>query len=204
VIRVSDYPSLSVRVWRARPWNTNPLMRATDRFEAVVRILAAVAVLLAVPVAGAAGTAGYRAAAVRISSDNAAKSVVTAMITGEPKRAVVLSARAEVTEYHFQAPVRWNQDGRSGTATVEVSAAAKRGDEIPVWLNPDGSQTGPPQRSSVASGKGIGAGLAVLVEIWAGALAVVVVTAWALDGRRRAHWEREWRQVAQQTGKDRR
>lgn len=204
VIRVSQYPSLSVRIWRTRPWNTNPLMRASDRFEALVRILAAAAVLVAIPIAGAAGTAGYTAAAARISSENAAKVAVKGTISGEVKQTAVVSVRSEMTESHAEAPVHWNQDGRSGTATIEVPAMATRGDEVTVWLAPDGTTTGPPQRSGVAAGNGIGVGLAILVEIWGAVLALVAFIAWALGARRRAGWEREWRQIGWQTGSDRR
>ncbi|MEV2226106.1 hypothetical protein AB0E01_40510 [Nocardia vinacea] len=200
---MSEYPSLWVGVWWARPWNTNPLMRGSDRFEALVRMLAAVAILVAVPVAAAAGTADYVAAAARISSDNAAKIVVAGTITGDPKPVVVVAARGEVTGDHAEAPVRWNQDGRSGTATVDVPAGTSRGDEVPVWLAPDGSTTSPPKRSDAAAGQGVGAALTVLIEMWGATLALVVVLAWALDVRRRARWAREWQQIGQQFGRDR-
>lgn len=55
MIRLSAYPSLSIRIWRARPWNANPLMRVTDRFESLIRVLAVVVILVAVPTAAAAG-----------------------------------------------------------------------------------------------------------------------------------------------------
>ncbi|WP_433715856.1 Rv1733c family protein [Nocardia sp. CA-084685] len=201
---MSQYPSLSVRIWRTRPWNTNPLMRASDRFEALVRMLAAAAMLVAIPIAGAAGTAGYTAAAARISSDNSAKVAVTGAISGDLKRTAVVSARSEMTETHAEAPVRWNQNGRSGTATIEVPDTATLGDEVTVWLAPDSSPTGPPQQSSVAVGNAIGVGLAVLIEIWGAVLALVAFIAWMLGARRRADWEREWRQIGWQTGSDRR
>lgn len=201
---MSQYPSLSVRIWRTRPWNTNPLMRASDRFEALVRMLAVAAMLVAIPIAGAAGTAGYTAAAARISSDNSAKVAVTGTISGEAKHTATVSARSEVTESHSEAPVRWNQDGRSGTATIQVPDTATRGDEVTVWLAPDGTPTGPPQRSRVAVGNGIEVGLAVLVAIWGAVLALVALIIWTLGARRRAGWEREWRQTGWQTGSDRR
>ncbi|WP_433733897.1 Rv1733c family protein [Nocardia sp. CA-129566] len=201
---MAQYPSLSVRIWRTRPWNTNPLMRASDRFEALVRMLAVAAMLVAIPIAGAVGTAGYTAAAARIIADNSAKVAVTGTISGEVKHTAIVSARSEMTESHAEAPVRWNQDGRSGTATIEAPDTATRGDKVTVWLAPDGTPTRPPQRSSVAVGNGIEVGLAVLVEIWGAVLALVALIMWALGARRRAGWEREWRQTGWQTGSDRR
>ncbi|MEU0506105.1 hypothetical protein [Nocardia sp. NPDC005998] len=201
---MSRYPSLSVRIWRTRPWNTSPLMRASDRIEALVWILAAAAMLVAIPIAGAVGTAGYTAAAARISSDNSAKVAVTGTISGESKHTATVSARSAMTDSHSEAPVRWNQDGRSGTATITVPDTASRGDAVTVWLAPDGTPTGPPERSGVAVGNGIEVGLAVLLEIWGAVLALVALIMWALGARRRAGWEREWRETGWQTGSDRR
>lgn len=196
------YPSPVVRMWRARPWNSNPLMRGSDRFEALVRMLAAAVLLLAIPIAGAVGTAGYTAAAARIGADNSTKVVVTAAVTGKSERTSTTMARAEVSAEHFTAPVSWHQDGHSGTATVEVPAQTNPGDEVSVWLAADGNPTGPPQGPGVAVGAGVGAALAVLAGVCGGALVLVAVAAWILGGRRNARWELEWRQFGQRAGGD--
>ncbi|MFD6463900.1 hypothetical protein ACFWFG_38600, partial [Streptomyces roseolus] len=59
VIQMPKQPRPAARMWQLRPWNSNPLMRGSDRCETLVRMLAALAVLVAVPLAGAAGTASY-------------------------------------------------------------------------------------------------------------------------------------------------
>ncbi|WP_433714122.1 Rv1733c family protein [Nocardia sp. CA-084685] len=194
-------PTWPVRSWRMQPWNPSPLMRVSDRVEGFVRILAVLVLLIAVPTAAAAGTAAYSSASERIRGENATKVVVTGTIVGTPVRvsAPVADRNATVRD-QFEAQVSWTHDGKSGTATVGVPDAAERGQPAPVWLDPDGKPTAPPEQSSAAAVHGIGVGIAVLLEIWCGALAVVGFTIWALNHRRHIRLDREWRQFSHSTG----
>ncbi|MFI6368071.1 hypothetical protein ACIBG0_35645 [Nocardia sp. NPDC050630] len=194
-------PTWPVRSWRMQPWNPSPLMRVSDRVEGFVRILAVLVLLIAVPTGAAAGTAAYSSASERIRAENATKVVVTGTIIGTPVRvsAPVADRNATVRD-QFEAQVSWTHDGKSGTATVGVPDAAERGQPAPVWLDPDGKPTTPPEQSSAAAVHGIGVGIAVLLEIWCGALAVVLFTIWALNHRRHIRLDREWRQFSHPTG----
>ncbi|WP_194814206.1 hypothetical protein [Nocardia sp. XZ_19_385] len=193
-------PRSAVRIWQLRPWNTSPLMRASDRWEALVWILAVIAVLAAVPMAGAIGTASYTAAAARIDAENAAKVAVTATLTEEPQQVAAAMNRNTATLDIYTAPVRWTWQDRSGTATVNVPGGAAPGDQVRVWLGPDGNPAPGPLPSSAAATEGIGVALTVLSAIWGSALAGVCVTAWLLSTRRAAHWEREWLEIDHRIG----
>lgn len=48
-----------IRWWRLRPWSRNHLMRASDRFEAIIVVLAAAVVLLLIPIAATFGAATH-------------------------------------------------------------------------------------------------------------------------------------------------
>lgn len=198
---MSESPAWPVRIWRMQPWNLSPLMRASDRVEGFVRILAVLVLLIAVPAAAAAGTAAYSSASERIHAENAAKVVVTGTIVGTPTRiAAPIADHNTAVRDRFEAQVSWTHDGKSGTATIGVPDAAVPGQLAPVWLGSDGKPTAPPERSSAAAVHGVGVGVAVLLEIWCVAVAVVWSSSWALNHRRHLCLDREWRQFSHPTG----
>ncbi|WP_433520210.1 Rv1733c family protein [Nocardia pseudovaccinii] len=198
---MSEYPSVSTRLWRRRPWRTSSLMRASDRVEALVWLFAIIVMLVAVPVAGAAGTAGYTAAASRIRVENATKVAVPATITTKPERIVTVDAYGSTTE-RFDATVRWDQNGRSGTTTTEVPDKSATGDEVRVWLDRGGNVTTPPVRAINAASSGIGIGLTILVTVWSCAVLLGYGTGGLLRAGRYAALDREWRGMSRPVGQD--
>ncbi|MGY4099977.1 Rv1733c family protein [Nocardia sp. R16R-3T] len=198
---MSQSPTWPVRIWRMQPWSTSPLMRGSDRLEGFVRILAVLVLLIAVPTAAAAGTVAYSSASERIRTENASKVVVTGTIIGTPARvAAPVADRNATVRDQFEAQVSWTHDGKSGTTTVVVPDGAQRGQPAPVWFGPGGQPSTPPQRSGAAAVHGIGVGVAVLLEIWCGAAAVVWCTAQGLNHRRHLRLDQEWRQFSHPTG----
>ncbi|MEV5646701.1 hypothetical protein AB0L57_00490 [Nocardia sp. NPDC052254] len=189
----AGYPSLPVRAWRRGPWTANPLMRVSDRIEAIVGILAVLVLLAAVPVSAAIGTAHYTDAADRIRAADAAKTQVSATVVDDPIRSATIGM--EVSAQRTDATVRWVHDGHAGTATAPVPDSAHRGEQTTVWLRPDGHLTEPPLPADTAAVRGIGAAVVAFVEIGAGTAALVVATMWLCEIRRRAVLAREWRMV---------
>ncbi|WP_051133655.1 Rv1733c family protein [Nocardia paucivorans] len=194
------YPSLPVRLWR-RPWSTNPLMRGSDRLESAVWLVAVLVMSAVIPLAGAAGTAEYTSAAERIRAENATKSAVTAVVLAEPRRITDAEAEQAVIA-RFEAPVRWVHEGREHTAAVEVSAAAKPGDRLPIWIGGDAALTTPPQPSAAAVFSAAAVAVGLLIEVWIGAMALAWFAGALLNVRRRRRWDREWRLIAGPMGKE--
>ncbi|MEV6557526.1 hypothetical protein AB0M22_17540 [Nocardia sp. NPDC051756] len=133
------------------------------------------------------GTEDYAATSMRIRSENATKSIVTATITGDPQR-IDHSRRRE-------ARVRWVGPTGSGTAVVAVPVKSVRGDEISVWLGPGGDPTAAPEKLDAAVMEGVGAALAVLLITAAGAVGLIGTVGWVLLRRRGADWEKQWLRV---------
>ncbi|MBF6239298.1 hypothetical protein IU474_19820 [Nocardia otitidiscaviarum] len=198
VVQVSA--NLPVRLWRVQPWNPNPLMRASDRWEALIWLVAVLAALVAVPLAGAIGTTAYTGAAARIAAEDAGKTRVTATVVGMPDD--VTGAGGGVRVERFPATVRWDADGRTGEADVNLSTPAVAGADAEVWLGVDGTPTAPPAKPGSAAAEGVGTGLAILVETWCAAAALVWVTHAALTARRNARWDQEWRTMNHSIGRD--
>ncbi|MFE9324986.1 hypothetical protein ACIHDR_19130 [Nocardia sp. NPDC052278] len=173
------------RLWWLRPWSPNPLLRPSDRIEAALRLLVALAVVAAIPVAGALGTTAYTDATARIRTEDAAKSAVSAMITDEPER---------TPSHLLEARVRWTHDGRPGTATMRVPIHAAPGDHVRVWLGSDGTPTAAPRRPGAAVLTGIGVGVVVLNGTWVIAWLLMQGALWLLGRRQGVGWDRQWRQ----------
>ncbi len=199
VIAVSEYPSLPVRLWRRGPWRSSALMRTSDRIQGLVGICAAVAVLFAVPVACAAGTAGYSAAAARVEAESATKVELTATVVSEPDR-ILSASRYPTAELGFEARVRWIRNGHDRTAVTGVPAGSRIGAEVPIWLSADGEPTTAPPGSDTAISSGVGIGLMLLSAVWGAALTLVWVTGRLLDAHRAGSWAREWNQICRQNG----
>ncbi|MFI6871773.1 hypothetical protein [Nocardia sp. NPDC050406] len=192
--------NLPLRLWRVQPWNPNPLMRASDRWESLVWLLAVLAALVAIPIAGAVGTASYTGAAARIAAADADKTRVTATVTGAPE--TVVSAHNGVRLERFPATVRFEHDGRTETVDVDLATPAVAGSTTQLWITADGKPTTPPARAGTAAAEGVGTGLAILVETWCAAAALVWITHALLTSRRNAKWDREWRGMNSHIGRD--
>lgn len=190
-----------MRLWRVRPWNPSPLMRVSDRFEVVVRALAVVAVAVAVPVSGAIGTVSYTGAMARIAAQDAGKEHVDATLTGDVQR-VPAADRYGAHQDRYQGPASWNHDGHTMTGTIDAPGPQTAGSTVTLWIGKDGNPTIAPAKPGAAAAEGIGTGLAVLVESWCATAASVWITSTALDARRNARWEREWKALNRPIGKD--
>ncbi|WP_306358462.1 MULTISPECIES: hypothetical protein [unclassified Nocardia] len=184
---MSGYPSLSVRLWRMRPWNASPLMPASLRFETVAIATLLALCLLVVPIAGAVGTEAYSRTNTRILSDNATKTLVTATITDDPTH--------QKSERRFLASVSWNDDGHEHTRTAPVPYDTGRGDEVPVWIGADGTPVDPPLRTGDALLDGIGAGMVALFSVWSTAGLLIWATRAAIDHRRDTAWTVAWHRL---------
>lgn len=194
---MSHNSALAWRVWRLRPWNSNPLMRASDRWEALLRLLAVALMLLAVPVAAAVGTATYTSSGERISAENAAKTEVLATVLTEPKQTV---AAGPAQAAHFEAQIQWKRDGDVGKGTIEVRRDTKVGSTVQTWLGPDGLPGNPPQAPGSAVINGIGTGIALLVGVGFALLALLWCVARLLERLHSVRWETELRGLGRPIG----
>jgi hypothetical protein len=182
----------AVRVVRGLWPDRNPLRRTIDRAEAVVVAGLAVAFLAGVPLAAvAAGHYAYDHASRTAAVQRAAwRQVPARLLTTVP-----------TSGYGDQAtvPGRWTApDGRRRTGMVPAPADAAAGGTVMVWVDEAGRLTGPPLQPSLVPGQ------AMLAAIFAALVfAIIVVCAGllahtALDRRRLAAWDAQWRATGPQ------
>ena len=115
-----------------RLFGRNPLIRISDRIEALALVLVVVVSLLALPIGAAVGTAVYDSRSRLYAEQAQAKTQVTATVIDSPARGDTITVRA-----------RWFAAGAEHTGAVKAQPTAKPGDVIEIWVNKDGSHVGP-------------------------------------------------------------
>ncbi|MVU78378.1 hypothetical protein GPX89_14130 [Nocardia sp. ET3-3] len=189
--------SLALRIWRLRPWSMNPLMRGSDRCEALLRTLVMVGLLLMVPISGAIGSTTYTRSAAQIQADHASKVQISATAVAD---ATQLPSSGPYRDSGYRASVRWVRGGVDSTAIVDVDKNVKAGAVVPIWVGTDGKPTRAPAGADTAALDGIGIGLMVLLLSGTCAIALLWAMEVLLSGVRNLQWEIEWRRVSRPIG----
>ncbi|MCA2242315.1 hypothetical protein JF781_08080 [Mycobacterium sp. WUMAC-067] len=168
----------------SRLFGRNPLIRASDRLEALTLVLAVAISLVAVPIGAAVGTAVHESSS-RVHAEQAqAHRQVTATSTGDshPRRAL---DSPTVT-----VPARWSVDGTEHSGDVTAPLNVKPGDKIEIWVDGSGAPVRPPVRTAVDEGVAFAAATWSTVSLLAVGLFGVVRI--ALDRSRYARWQRDF------------
>jgi hypothetical protein len=177
------------RFLRGRLPDRNPLRRPSDRVEALVLALLAIAFLVGAPLAAVAGSSWAHNVAHRIEvAQQASWTQVNAVtLANAPGQGTANGLDAQVL-------ARWTApDGKVAKAQVPVPPGTPAGTTVQVWTTRDGQLTVAPLQDSQVQGDtlfgGIGGALAVTVAV---TLTWVVVRR-VLDHRRMAALDAEWR-----------
>ncbi|GAA2791179.1 Rv1733c family protein [Mycolicibacterium pallens] len=143
----------------------NPLVRGTDRIEALVLTLAIVLSLLAVPLTGAVGTAVYDSRRDVYAQQAHTRHITTATITDDTA-AQYISRTGDAT---MQA--RWSAFGSEHRGAVTAPNASKSGDHIAIWVDVTGALADKPTPTSRAALDAVTAAVA----LWAGVAAAAAI-----------------------------
>jgi hypothetical protein len=175
---------LDPRQWRiARVFSTNPLVRRTDRIEALAVVLAVMISLLALPVAAVAATTVYQAQHRMYAEQARARHPVTVTTIEIPKATDGAAARAARATGSAAVP--------AGGGFVPMGGTARTVDPGQIWVDDHGNRVSPPTPLSRAQFDAV----SVAVSIAAGS---IVVTTWLVAATRRrldrvrdTQWNRE-------------
>ena len=163
----------------------NPLVRPSDRIEAVVLVAAVMLTVLVLPIAGAVGTNHYEQRSRVYAEEAQARHQVLATATGDGQ--IVPQLRS----LSFAAEATWSEAGKTQRALVPWNGRAKVGDQQTIWVDNQGGYAGPPGSSSRATGEAVVVALAVWLGVAEASAASVYLIRRRLNHRRYAQWERE-------------
>jgi H+/gluconate symporter-like permease len=179
------------RFVRGRRLDRNPLRRPSDRAESAVLAALVIAFIVAAPFAALACGAWGHAIAHRVqATQQASRYQVPAVVLQVPQASQAAGDAALAPE----AEARWTApDGKVVTVEVPAPLATAVGTVMRVWVTRDGQLTDAPLQDTQVAGQ---ADLAATFGVVALAVTLTVtgvLARRALDKRRMAAWDADWR-----------
>ena len=171
--------------WWLRAFSRNPLVRRSDRIEALVYVFAVLLAVVAMPIAGTIGTIVHEERTRLHAEEAQTKHQVVAVATEEGQVVV------EEKGIAFNAEATWDDAGTIHRGIVAWPNQAKVGDGHKIWVNAQGELVGPPYSAGQADSDAIVVALAVWIGLAEAAAAVAYLVRRLLDHWRYAQWERE-------------
>ncbi|HTQ15831.1 hypothetical protein [Mycobacterium sp.] len=168
----------------------NPLLRRSDRVEALVAVVAFVVSLVAIPVAGVVGAIAYGAREGRYAQQARERHIVMATVTG---------IRVDGSDVSVVA--KWPVAAGERVGSVHPRTEAKVGERIGVWIDKSGNTVVPPTPTWHAVGDAIGTVMVTMLIVSLGMTSLVAGVRSRLDRTRDAQWERALRCLHEDEGR---
>ncbi|MGB3484263.1 MAG: hypothetical protein WBB07_18860 [Mycobacterium sp.] len=168
-----------------RALGRNPVIRVSDRLEALTALAVLVLAVVAVPLAVEAGQQVYEARKQTAQHEALTRHSVDAeVLTGSTGLSTDFDGTAFVR-------VQWREQTGVRTAQVITPGVLKTGDRITVWLDQSGKVVGAPSTESDATVSAVAAGAVVWTAVLAGSVIFAFAARRGLDRSRARLWERE-------------
>jgi hypothetical protein len=185
-------PDVIRRRWVVRVLRPNPLVRTSDRLEALAVVAVFVIALIAVPVVVAVGQAVQSSRMSVIAEQQHTRREHQAVAVADS----VSTPTGRGTTPRIRVTAQWPEGTYTRTQTVAYPRAVKAGTQLTIWLDRDGRVVDAPQSPSAAyQDARCRAGL-----LWLGIVSSATMGAvgfrYLLDRRRAVGWERELRLLA--------
>lgn len=170
--------------WLLRALSRNPLVRASDRTEALAVLMVFVVAVLAIPYASQAGDDVYDAR-MRIIDEQ--------LRTRHSVEAVVVGTTVTAGRYNRPGPVRaeWREGTQVRSAMVSNATVVSPGAAVSVWLDSAGNVVAAPETPQVARSVAAARAWTLWIGITAAAVLILFASRRILDRRRAQCWERE-------------
>lgn len=162
----------------------DPLVRATDRIEALVFVLAVVVSLLAIPITAAIGTAVYDSRH-NYAEQAHTRHTVAATVTDVPASQQLL--RTDTTTVS----ARWTAAGAEHTGTVTAQSSAKAGDTVDIWVDNNGAQVPAPAPTTNAAAEAAMGAVVIWICVAAIAATLFTLTRTVCDRIRFTRWQHD-------------
>lgn len=168
-----------------RALGSNPLVRASDRLEALVLFAVLVVALFAAPVAAQAGTQVY---------DDGMRTAGEQALHRHSVQAVAVDGSTSLLADFDGAAftrVQWREGTQSRTEQIITPTTVKAGEPLKVWLDDTGKVVAAPLTTDDARLSALGAALTVWVAIVVCSALIAFVIRRRIDRSRDRAWERE-------------
>lgn len=166
----------------------DPLVRTTDRIEALALVLAVVVSMLAIPIAAAVGTAVYDSRRHVYAEQASTRHTVTATVNDVSVPEILRTGATTVQ-------ARWTANGEEHTGAVEAQSTTKIGDPIEIWVDNNvdnnGAQTHAPTPTTRAAVEAVTGALAIWICVAAAAATLFTFTRSVCDRIRSTGWQHD-------------
>lgn len=179
--------SLGVPRWPVllRLMGRGPLVRRSDRIEALVLVLALVVAVLAIPAAAAVGTAVHDSNRHLYAEQARTRHLVSATVTEVPANRLVSRTGT------IDVQARWTAAGGEHTGDVNAPSSVQPGDTVEVWVDDTGAQVPAPNPTSRAAWEGAAAAFALWFAVAATVATVFAATMAICDHIRWNRWQHD-------------
>jgi hypothetical protein len=163
----------------------DPLVRTTDRIEALVMVLAVVVSLLAIPIAAAVGTAVYDSRRQAYAEQTHTRHTVAATVTDVPASQQILRTGT------ITVAARWTAGGAEHTGAVKAQSTTKTGDTVEIWVDDNGAQVPAPTPTTRAAVEAATGALVIWISVAAIAATLSTLTRAVCDRIRFTGWQHD-------------
>jgi hypothetical protein len=164
---------------------SNPLVRRSDRIEALSFVAAVLILVIATPFVGAFATSVHDTREQVYTQEEQHRHPAMATATEEGE---LVAASNDVW---FTAQAQWNAAGKDRVGVVKWLGHAKIGDSQAIWVDDDGQYARPPRPPSRATTDAWAIGLVVWFALFDAVAGAYSAIRWRLDARRFAQWDLE-------------
>lgn len=192
---MNAFTSSLPRGWLVCLAGRNPLVRISDRLEAVVVGLVVLVTVFTVPVAGAVGTAVY---------DQRTHVYATQALTRHELMATVTQDSAPNSKAFpssYLTTVQWAANSVSRIDQIRTVDRLKAGDRSRIWVDQSGQRVRAPGPPEQAARDAVSAAVGLWLAVTAVGAVVAFVVRVRLDIRRYADWERALDDLADDGGR---
>ncbi|ORB83072.1 hypothetical protein B1987_03595 [Mycobacterium kansasii] len=181
--------TIDPRRWRiAHLVGRNPLLRRTDRLEALLLLVALIASLAMIPAAGIAGIEVFDARDHQYARQAQARHPVMATVAS-----VTHNPNSESVVMH----VRWAVAGGERTGSFQQSVPLNAGQRVEIWTDRDGNLVRPPTPRWHAGVDALVTSVLIVLACGVAMASLVASVRSRLDRARDAAWERELAKVSE-------
>ncbi len=181
--------TLSLGGWPRRLTARHPLVRGTDRIEALATLLLLLTALVAVPIAATAGTVMHDELIHRIATDRVSRHEVAATVTEDS------TVIPEPFTASYFATVRWKFGGAVHTGELRTADWVKAGETRSVWIDREGNLVPAPMTESDAAMQAVFGALGLWLSAVGVSFASFLALRMWLNRWRHADWDRELRDL---------